>query len=128
MYPRCRPLISRLEQSGSIESLLEEYQSQAESDPERKRQIVAIQFYLRDLIQKCEHAWTTYTNGVSNYGTLFDHVRRNLPAYVVTFNYDTILEKGLEDFGYYTQSMERAMSDAAKSTLSVWQSTGFETH
>src|SRR5579864_7904587 len=109
-YTRCRPLVPRLEPpatgSLSLEEKLQAYEEDAKTDPERRRQLMAIQFYLRDLIGACESAWVGLTHGVSNYTTLLDDIRRYSQACLVTFNYDTLIERSLEDLGFRIGFME----------------------
>ncbi len=70
-YPKCRPLVARLEprdrRTLSLEEQLEQFESQAATDPERKRQLLSIRYYLRDLIADCDLSWSQTTYGVSNY-------------------------------------------------------------
>jgi hypothetical protein len=115
-YPKCRPLVPRLEPqakgSVSLEDRLEQFDSQASTDPERQRQLLSIRYYLRDLIQDCEHKWTQLTNGVSNYATLLDDIRRGSESMLVTFNYDTLIERALADLGVQIGGMRNYIDSA----------------
>ena len=99
-YPKCLPLIAELEprtKAGtSVEQFLEEYQAHA--DEEGRSQLWSIQYYLRDVIQKCQSDWNLLTRGVSNYSSLFNQARRSGSVCFVTFNYDTLLEEALTPF------------------------------
>ena len=103
-YSRCLPLVPRLEPpatgSLSLEEKLQEYEEDANTDPVRRRQLTAIQFYLRDLIAACQGEWVRLTHGVSNYATLLEDIRRHTQACLVTFNYDTLIERALQDLGF----------------------------
>jgi hypothetical protein len=93
---RFQPLLPFLEQQEDVEQILERYQAEAERNPERRSQLVAIQYYLRDIIFECEQQWTVHTHGVSNYRTLLDEVRLCQQVCFVTFNYDTLMERALK--------------------------------
>jgi len=109
-YPKCLPLVPRLEPpatgSLSLEEQLQRYEEDAKTDPERRRQLTAVQFYLRDLIANCQGQWLNFTNRVSNYTTLLDDIRRHSGACLVTFNYDTLLDRSLQDLGINIGSIE----------------------
>lgn len=103
-FPQCRPLIPylepRSEQGLSLEEELERLQSEAANDAVRTTQLLAVRCYLRSLISDCQVEWTRQiTGGVSNYLTLWDQIRRDTPVLAVTFNYDTLLENALANFG-----------------------------
>jgi hypothetical protein len=110
-FPQCRPLVTYLEPHGetgvSIEEELGRMQSEAERDPERLRQLAAVRYYLRNLIQECQQQWTGFAGGTSNYHTLWDQLRRATPVLAVTFNYDTLFEDALAG----TKIFFRQMSD-----------------
>lgn len=95
-YPRCQPLIPYLESQENIEEILEQFRDDAEKNDERRSQLTAIQFYIRDVIQLCELRWRQQTQGVTNYRTFVDQVQSFSEVCFVTFNYDTLLEDALE--------------------------------
>src|SRR3989441_6682580 len=103
-FPQCGPIVPYLRPGGgnaapNVEQVLEKYQKQATVDPERNIQLAAIRYYLQTMLRNCQSQWKQITHGVTNYGTLLDHVRhRRKPhqkVWLVTFNYDTLLEEAL---------------------------------
>lgn len=92
---RLQPLIPWLEDRDDVEQVLEQFREEAEHDTERRRQLMAIRFYLRDLIKGCERGWVNNTFGVTNYRTVLDEIRSVSRTCFVTFNYDTLLESAL---------------------------------
>jgi hypothetical protein len=115
-YPRCRPLVARLQPqangSVSLEERLEQLDSQGGADQERQRQLLSIRYYLRDLIRRCEDSWMELTNGVSNYATLLDDIRVGAESVLVTFNYDTLIERALSDLGIQIGFMSNYVDSA----------------
>jgi hypothetical protein len=97
VYRRCQSLLPYLEAQEDVEGILEEFRARSEKDIECRSQLLAIQYYLSDVIQRCEHHWMGYTQGVSNYKTLLDQVRACPQVFFVTFNYDTLIERALTD-------------------------------
>lgn len=104
-FPACWPIVPYLQSSdgGTIEHRLEILQAEEDKDPERKRQIAAVRYYLHFMIAECERRWSPVTAGVSNYLTLLDQLRRSRrssdPVLLVTFNYDRLLEQALACVG-----------------------------
>ena len=97
-FARCHPIIPYLEAAGdenSLEEVLGQLDAEAQTDTERKRQLLSVRFYLRSIIEVCESQWCLGAGGISNYKTLLDQTRRFGSALLVTFNYDTLLERAL---------------------------------
>ena len=97
-YTQCRPIIAHLEPDASgrsVEEVLGELDFESKNDPTRKKQILALRYYIRSVINSCEEAWFAQAGGVSNYETLFEDIRLRGSALFVTFNYDTLLERAL---------------------------------
>ena len=106
-FPESAELISRLRydvyKNKDIEVSLAEIEGEAETDPHRKRQLLALQCYLRVTVGACGERWAAAASGVTNYTELvgaLEHWRTvnhlNDPICYVTFNYDTMLEQALE--------------------------------
>jgi len=87
----------------SFEQRLEELQAEGERDPVRQSQLAAVRFYLRMMLWFCEQRWISASQGVTNYHSLIDQLRRsrrpNEPVLLVTFNYDRLIEQALTVFG-----------------------------
>ena len=95
-YPKCQPLVLDLEGHADIEARLEKFSAEATDDPERRRQLWAIQYYLRDVIAECQRNWLSHTYRLTNYTLLLDQIRRYPRILFVTFNYDSLLEFALD--------------------------------
>lgn len=109
-YPQCRPLIPLLQSAPDVEEVLGNWQ--ADADAVRLRQLAAIRYYLRDLIYDCESRWKDVTRGVLNYGTVLDQIRKKEPEVaLVTFNYDTLIERAMSDVGVNVGSMDAYLAD-----------------
>jgi hypothetical protein len=115
VFPQCRPIITYLEPHGpgslSVEEELERLQSETAGDADRISQLVAIRYYLRNLIKDCQQQWTSHAHGVSNYHSLWDQIRRATPVLAVTFNYDTLFENALTDAGIVFRKMSDYITD-----------------
>lgn len=117
-YPQCHPIVPYLQNPvarASIEGALETLQRDSETDIDRKRQLAAVRFYLRDVIWECEQAWSRVAAGVTNYLTLLDQIRRCIQpgeiVSLVTFNYDQMIETALQTmFGLKFDSLARYIS------------------
>ena len=103
-FPQCRPLMRHLradvgQAAPNVEQVLEKFQSQADGDRERHAQLAAIRYYLQTVIWNCQTNWERHTNGATNYTTLVDQIRHyrdpKEKVCLVTFNYDTLLERAL---------------------------------
>ncbi len=104
-FRRCLPIIDPLRhrpKGVSVEQRLEEFNSQSDRDPERHRQLAAIRFYLQVMLSECVDRWNNVTRGVTNYATLLDQIRHSSKGEetcLVTFNYDTLLDRALGTIG-----------------------------
>ena len=83
--------------------MLQDLQSKARDYPRGLQQLAAVRYYLQYILWQCGIAWKNIAKGVTNYKTLLDQIERankkNEPVCLVTFNYDTLLEDALSDFG-----------------------------
>src|SRR5206468_4938551 len=86
----------------SVEEVLEELRSLQKDDPywpQRQRELTAIRFYLQQAIWWSELAMVGHAMGVSNYATLIGYIERfrrsEEPVILITFNYDTLIERAL---------------------------------
>ena len=111
-YRQCQYLFSDLEGRENVEEILERFRLEAETDPQRAQQLLALQYYIRDVVSHSQRAWTTYTRGVSNHQKLLDHARKWSNVCLVTFNYDKLIEDALAGMGLVMSIMESYVSDA----------------
>jgi hypothetical protein len=110
-YPKLAPILPRLRRphaGRSLEQQLEIFQNEASEDPERKRQLFSVRYYLYELFREISEHWLKETDGVTNYASLIDQIRRRIPSdepiALVTFNYDTLLDRALRAFNYQPQN------------------------
>ena len=108
-FPKCKAIVPYLlSPKSGIEAELEKLQREAETYPERTRQLAAVRYYLQDMISTCQAQWLSVApGGVTNYFALIDELRR-VPekALLVTFNYDCLIENALEAFGLKMTQMQ----------------------
>jgi hypothetical protein len=88
-----------------VESELERLRTEAQTNPNRIKQLAAVQFYLQSMLWECETLWNQEdARGVTNYKTLLDQIESwriesKKKVCLVTFNYDTMLEDALPAVG-----------------------------
>jgi hypothetical protein len=106
-YPKLLPILFHLRQPStgrSVEQELEAWQAEASEDPERKRQLFSVRYYLHDLLLKVTNEWLGKTSNLTNYVLLIDQIRHHNtakePVCLVTFNYDLLLDHALRSFNY----------------------------
>jgi hypothetical protein len=111
-YPACHPVITYLLThyvKSSVEQKLEYLQAESSGYAARISQLAAIRFYLRHMLRTCTDNWLTEARGLINHKTFFDQIQHHgRPAEgvcVVTFNYDTIIERGLASIGVTINDM-----------------------
>ena len=113
-FPQCHPIVPYLQAippGETLEHTLEVLQAESETDPERRRQIAAIRFYLHYVISECERHWKDLARGITNYVTLLDQLRRcrkdGEPVLLATLNYDRMIESALESVGVTIDSIPK---------------------
>lgn len=105
-YKQCLAIVPYLRHLGKhqLEEVLEQLQTEAVSYPHGYQQLAAVRYYLHDMLWACGDAWLQEAHGVTNYRTLLDEINRfrrpDEIVSLVTFNYDTLLESGLQDLGF----------------------------
>src|SRR5207237_1313467 len=107
-YRACRPLIHdlrRLPARTSIEQELGRLTQPAEAGGDNlrlRRQLMAIRYYLADVVLRSTSEWSAGFHGVTNYSILANRLDAWATAtderiLWVDFNYDTLFEQGLAD-------------------------------
>jgi len=110
-FPQCQPIVPRLRslQGETLEAVLEDLQTKSKSYARGAQQLAAVRYYLRFVIRECERRWREVAGGVTNYKSLLNEIERGntgkRPVCLVTFNYDTLLEDALSDFGLPIEAM-----------------------
>jgi hypothetical protein len=126
-FSRCQPLVPRLRQpapSTTIEQMLQEYQSQAGDYPERHRQLAAVRYYLHFIFRGLVDKWESTHKGITNYKTLLDDLERwrlksGEKVCLVTFNYDTLLERAMPVVGMTINSLSDYISNSDYKIIKV---------
>lgn len=96
-----RPIQRRLQSEPNLERILGEFEQQVEQYPVRRGQLLAMQFYLRDYLTDCSDHWWRIHSGVTTYAEFVDSInsyshRKAEQVCLITFNYDTLLDRSLE--------------------------------
>lgn len=89
----------RADPQANLEALLEEKQAEAATYPPVERELMAFRYYLQEVLGVCGDQWWTLSRSETNYGDLLSRIDRWRYAEqeriaVVTFNYDTLLDRG----------------------------------
>jgi hypothetical protein len=99
-------------QSGiGVEQALEEYVEYAnDGDPETIRGLLAVRYYVAQVVRECARDWTRMAGNVTNYRVLVYHIERwrrqhDDKGLMVTFNYDTLLEDAFRSSGRQLNSI-----------------------
>ena len=74
LYKECYGIIPLLrdKRSESVEQVLEKFRNEIEEDSRRITQLIALQFYLRDIIRHSQGRWQQRTQGITNYTALLE--------------------------------------------------------
>lgn len=106
-FPACRPLLAllraRVGDGEDVEVLLEELIERSEQgETQLPRQLMAVRFYLRQVIERCGRNWFNLAAGITNYHRLVNTIETWRAANdervtFVTFNYDRMLEDAFRD-------------------------------
>lgn len=109
-YPKLShvlPLLRRRPSGKSVEEVLEQLQDESKGRPEGRRELVSVQYYLRDLLSRVTSQWLDETDHITNYAPLIRDIllltKPGEPVFLVTFNYDLLLEDALWSYGYKTR-------------------------
>jgi hypothetical protein len=96
---------ARIASGAGVEEALEHFADEAgRGHPETVRALVAIRYYIVQVIRDCANWWSREHGRVMNYRILFNQLERwradhNDKAILVTFNYDELLDEALESSG-----------------------------
>lgn len=129
-WPQMRPIVPylRAPRTGSIEEEFDRIAAESDWDRKVSNQLTAVRYYLRSVISRCETMWMAEgRDGVTNYLTLFDLVRKHYPVdySIVTFNYDTMIETSLGEMGRKFVRIEDYMSGRSGSLFKLHGSTNW---
>ena len=87
----------------TIEGALEKLRDEEKTNPERTRQLAAVRFYLRYVLEESGREWLRQISGATNYQVLMDCIQHWLPdntrVSLVTFNYDTMIDDAMPVVG-----------------------------
>jgi hypothetical protein len=99
-----------------VEIALERFVEYASAgDPETIRGLLAIRYYIRQVITQCARDWSSKYGNVTNYRMLFNQIERWRRGHqdqglLVTFNYDWLLDAALASSGRSLDSIESFVS------------------
>ncbi len=106
-YPKLTHILPYLREfpaGRSVEQVLEAFQEQGKGNPESRRELASVKYYLSELLQTVSREWSSRTSGATNYSPLVREILRfnksGEPICLVTFNYDTLLDRALRTFGF----------------------------
>ena len=93
-----------------VEAKLTELWEHAQDYADRKRQFIALRYYLNQVIQQSQGRWLSDGEAQLNHFTLFDDIKRLMPmgenALLVTFNYDMLIEKSLAKVEHHISGLD----------------------
>jgi hypothetical protein len=103
-FPASKPAILRLRRAlrdrpdALIEAEMSALVEESEARPEVGRHLVALRYYLSEVIEREAAAWWNALNGFTAYGELLDRLgswrsATSEPIALVTFNYDVLLDE-----------------------------------
>ena len=105
-YPKLSHILPYLREPSnnrSVEEILESLQEEGKDNPESQREFASVRYYLSELLHEVTEGWLTKTNRVTNYAPLLRDIlrfnRSSEPVCLVTFNYDLLLERALDNLG-----------------------------
>jgi hypothetical protein len=120
-YSQIHPIVPYLRERGarSLEEVLQELYENATDHPERRKQMLALRFYIRDVIHSCSTQWLKEVDGVTNHKTLIDQLleRPMERTLLVTFNYDELIEDALLGLGFRTEHFDDYITRMTKFAL-----------
>ena len=105
-HPQMSTLIPRLRRASqaasgkTVEAVLRDIQDEATGYPQRKSHLMALEFYLSEIIDLPVTDWIMAAGRATNYVELLDQIERTdprPPLLFVTFNYDRMLESAISD-------------------------------
>lgn len=109
-FPRMVAVVPRLrramqDSAFSLERELLRIQEEADAYPLHHKALLAIRFYLQQILWECGREWRAESKGATNYADLLTEIDRRLGpqdrSCIVSFNYDLLVENAFEDvFGH----------------------------
>lgn len=111
-WPAATSIVGRMRaigpEGGAIEDELGAFIRRARetNDPYYRRDILALRFYLKDVVETTAQAASNAASGATSYQRLVTRLHdlqlaSKMPVFFVTFNYDTLLEAAItQRFGY----------------------------
>ena len=102
-YARAAPLVgeirNRVDAGAGVEDVLQDYVERTENQPlpNLASQVMAVRWYLRDVVRVSADQWVTKVQGVTNYAVFLNILVRweqinGVSSLFTTFNYDTTFE------------------------------------
>lgn len=112
LYPAVKPLLLEMENliktktTLSAEEHLGNLQERSDGDEVLQRQLMAMRYFIRDIVSKCSKKITTKTGGTTAYSHLVSMLHNwsyanKQKVVVVNFNYDELFEDAVRDMGSF---------------------------
>jgi hypothetical protein len=105
-YPVCAGIIGHLRRAASrstmsLEEALARARDEAAGYPQRAEELLALRYYLSDVLSKVSDNWAGVTHGVDNYADLLRTVDRWRHVHqeevcLINFNYDLLLDRACQ--------------------------------
>lgn len=115
-YPKLShilPLLRQRSDGKSVEEVLEQLQDESKGNPEGRRELTSVQYYLRDLFFEITNKWLDETDRITNYTPLIRDILRLTKngelVCLVTFNYDLLLDTALQSYDYKSREPEEQL-------------------
>jgi len=104
-------LRSAVAAGGPLEQVLDEVLIRAKDDARSATELMAIRYYLRQIIHECAQHWLAMTHRATNYHFLVSRLdrwarERNECVMYVTFNYDTLLEQACRQADLFIKDLD----------------------
>ena len=133
----CAGLVVELRAAVSVgrplEQLLDEVLVRAQDDRRSATELMAIRYYLRQVIYSCTSNWLAMTHLATNYHFLVSRLdrwarQRDECVLYVTFNYDTLLEQACRQADLYVKDLDSYISHPRAKVFKPHGSTNWAHH
>lgn len=120
-YSQAQPIIPYLAMRtvDSVETVLQGLSEEANTNFERPRQLLAIRYYIRDIIRECSQNWIKEISYITNHKTLLDQITAYEDERVlfVTFSYDELIEDAFSGFDFSPDTFDSYTRDPSRFAL-----------
>jgi hypothetical protein len=115
--------------NGDVEQVLDDYVGDA-ADSLVRQELLALRWYIRDVIQSSAENWRVFASTVTNYDSLLHRLDRGRRDYeetvqIVTFNYDRLIDFALHEAGVRMETPGDYTADASYQLFKLHGSTNW---